>query len=555
MVRQFAVCVALITALAMLALGFAGGAATAQPGPLPPVALTPLPQRAAILPVMDCAQLKQQDFLGIEGAPTRITSAEAETRDGKPFCFVKGIIAPQIQFELHLPVDSYTGRYLQGGCGGACGAIYKTVTPSCDNAQAFGGAFAVSFNNSGHVGPELNDTLWAAYDPQLRIDFAFRAGHVMAVVGKRILKAYYGQAPDYSYFIGCSNGGREAMIEAQRFPDDFDGIVAGAPALWISAGVTRIIHESKVSRGADGKPVLTPESTALLHSAVIEACDGLDGLKDGEIANPRRCSFDPRTLVCKPGKSAGCISAQQAEVMRLLYRGAVDDQGRQLFFGGEPYGSELLWTGPGSFLVNGYSLAANQIKYMIYGGETHQDLDWQSWHPGKADLADLMDKGGYYNANNPDLAAFKASGGKLIMWQGEADNAGGSYILLDYYQHVRDTMGGFAATDPFLRVYMFPGVYHCAGGYIAYEHDLLGPMVNWVERGIAPDGITGSAILSDGTIRSRPTYPYPVEARYRGKGDINAAASFMPYRLPRDPDDHYDWLGAGMTGGASPKTD
>jgi feruloyl esterase len=548
--------IAALCVAATFSLGVAPTAAQSIPPPLPPVKFVSIPQRAAIDPVLECADMMKLDLLMLKDAPTRINSAELEAKDGGArFCHVKGVIAPQIQFELHLPIKGYTGRYLQGGCGGACGAIYKTVTPACDNQRAFGGEFAVSFNNSGHVGPNLNDTLWAAFDPQLRIDFAYRANHVMATVAKEILAKYYGKKPDYSYFMGCSNGGREAMMEAQRYPDDFDGIVAGAPALWISLGVSRIIHESKIAQDDKGNPVLTPEATTLLHNAVLAACDGLDGLNDGQIDNPRLCHYDPRKLVCKPGKAKAtdCITAQQADVMRQLYRGAVDDQGRQLFFGGEPYGSELIWTGPGSFLTMGHVLAANQIKFMIYGGETHQDFDWRTWKPGKDDVADLMKEGGYYNANNPDLSAFKAKGGKLIMWQGEADNAGGSYILPDYYQRVRDNMGGFAGTDPFLKVYLFPGMYHCFGGYVAYEHDLLGPIVNWVERGEAPNALIGTAILKDGTIRNRPTYSYPTQARYKGKGDINAADNFVAAPPKQVPDDHFDWVGADMIGDEPPK--
>ncbi len=544
-----------VTALAMLAALSAGPiASVAQPqeAKLPPVAYAPLPERAAIPAAMACADLPGQDLLSVEGAPSRISSAVLEKKGTVEYCRVKGMIAPQIQFELYLPTQTYTGRYLQGGCGGACGVIYDSVSPRCNNAQAFGGAFAVSFNNSGHVGPEPMDTLWAAYAPQLREDFAYRAAHVTAVVSKQILATYYGRKPDHSYFIGCSNGGREAMMEAQRYPDDFDGIVAGAPALWITAGVTRIIHESQVAQDAAGNPVLTDESTALLHKAVMNACDGLDGLEDGQIDNPRVCNFDPAKLVCKPGTTQGCITARQADVMRKLYRGAVDAQGRSLFLGGEPYGSELLWTGPGSFLSRGYALAANQIKFMIYGGNSHQSFDWTNWKPDAAAVKDLLNAGGYYNANNPDLSAFKAKGGKLLMWQGEADNAGGSYLLPDYYQRVRDTMGGFAGTDPFLRVYMLPGVYHCSGGTVAYQHDLLGQMINWVERGTAPDAIVGTAILDDGTIRNRPVYPYPVQARYKGKGDINAADSFRPVRPKEAPNDRYDWVGATIVGGEPP---
>ncbi|MCW3836988.1 tannase/feruloyl esterase family alpha/beta hydrolase [Sphingomonas canadensis] len=552
--NRIAAGLAMLAAMVAFAADGAAALAGVQAAPRPPVVFTPLPERAEILPVMGCDALAAQNFLGIEGAPARITATELQTREnGRQFCMVRGIIAPQIQFEFHLPLRGYTGRYLQGGCGGACGVIYKTVSPSCDNQVAFDGAFAVSFNNSGHVGPAPMDTLWAAYDPQLRIDFAYRAAHVMAVTAKEILAVYYGSKPAYSYFMGCSNGGREAMMEAQRYPGDFDGIVAGAPALWITGGVTRIIHEARIARDEAGQLILTQRSTEILHKAVMAACDGLDGLVDGQIDSARACRFDPRTIMCKPGQAEDCLTPRQAEVMAALYRGATDAQGRQLFFGGEPYGSELLWAQPGSFLLRGSDLAANQIKFMIYGGESHQDFDWQSWAPGKAEVADLMEKGGYYNANNPDLSAFKASGGKLIMWQGEADNAGGSHILQDYYQNVRDTMGGFAGTHPFLRVYFLPGVYHCSGGYIAYEHDMLGAIVTWVERGSAPDAIVGAAVLADGKVRTRPVYPYPVMAKYKGKGDINAAENFKPVRPKQEPNDHFDWVGAGMTGGAPPK--
>jgi len=537
---------------ALVACGTAGnetgGADVKAAAAMPPVDYASLPEREVVVPVLDCEALKGEDFLAaVPDAPFRVTEAKLETRDnGVEFCRIKGIIAPQIQFEFHLPTKTYTGRYLQGGCGGACGLIYEKVWPDCANKLAFGGDFAISFNNSGHVGPEVMDTLWAAHAPQLREDYAHRAAHVMAQAGKEILARFYGDKPAYSYFIGCSNGGREGMMEAQRYPEDFDGILAGAPALWVSAGVVRILHEARIARDENDELILTPEAVELLHRAVMDSCDGLDGVKDGQIDSPRACNFDPQVLVCAEGKSKGCISARQAEVIRALYRGPVDESGKALFFGGQPYGSEQLWLQPGSFLIGGANLAANQVKYMIYNGETNQDFDWKTWKPDRQALVDIMKNGGYYNANNPDLSAFKAAGGKLIMWQGEADGAGGSHILLDYYQRVRNTMGGFAATDPFLKVYMLPGVYHCSGGYVAYQHDLLGHLINWVERGNAPDAITGAAILADGAVRKRPVWPYPVKAKYNGSGDVNDPASFSPERPESEPADAFDWLGADL---------
>jgi feruloyl esterase len=319
----------------------------------------PLPERPAIPPVMACGDLASRDFLGIAGAPTRISSAQVQTRDGgQEFCLVKGMIAPQIQFELHLPTRSYTGRYLQGGCGGACGVIYDHVLPSCDNRH-----LAVLLRSASTIPATSAPNRSTRCGRPMRRnceDFAYRAAHVVALASKQILSVYYGRPPQYSYFLGCSNGGREAMMEAQRFPDDFDGIVAGAPALWITAGVVRIIHESQVSQDAAGKPVLTPQATSLLHDAVIAACDGLDGLKDGQIDNPRACRFDPGQLVCKPGVTSGCISPQQADVIRKLYRGPVDRAGRTLFFGANPMVRNCC--GPGRAVSSSTVTPSRQIR-------------------------------------------------------------------------------------------------------------------------------------------------------------------------------------------------
>jgi len=548
---------AVLSSCAAVAIVFGGApqSASAQNTLRPPVQMTALPERDVIPPAMECADLAAEDFSTIKGAPTNIASAtiESATAERAEFCLVKGMIAPQIQFELRLPTKTYTGRYLQGGCGGACGVIYDRVTPECDNIHAFGGAFALSFNNSGHVGTSGRDTIWAINSPQARADYAYRAAHVMAVVAKTILQSFYGKQPDYSYFQGCSYGGREGLKEAQIYPNDFDGIVAGAPAIWITPGVVRIIWETQQGLDAEGKPILTPESVALLHKAVIAACDELDGVKDGQIDDGRACKYDPGDLVCaSAAQTSNCISAAQAKTMRAYYRGPVDDKGRNLYLGAEPYGSELNWAGKGSFALLGGPFAAKQIAHMIYNGEPPKDFDWRTWKPDEKILTDLFERGGYYNASNPDLSAFKASGGKLLIWQGDADNSSGPNVVLDYYQRVRDTLGGFSATQDFMRVFMVPGVYHCRGGYIPYEEDFLGAMVQWVEKGRAPDSVLASARLQDGIVRTRPVYAYPTRAKYKGTGDINRPESFAPERPQREPNDLYPWLGAGMKDGPAP---
>lgn len=511
-----------------------------------PAIIRPLPARAVLEPVRDCASLAQVDLTDIPGAPTSIGSARIEpSHGGRPeFCTVKGIISPQIQFELRLPTRTYTGRYLQGGCGGACGFVSQEVSPACDGQVVFGGAFAVAFENSGHVGTSMIDTAWALHAPALRADFAYRAAHVTSIVAKRIIALYYGHPPRYSYFDGCSDGGREGLKEAQMYPRDFKGIVVGAPAYWISLMPLRIIWESQHELDAQGRNILTPRSVALLHRAVIAACDALDGTKDGQIDDSRACHYDPRALICRPGQSDNCITPEQADAMRAFYSGPVDSQGRHLYLGGEPYGSELTWTQ--AFSSMGGTLAAEQIRFMIYDGKPPKGFDWRTWRPDAAALASLLKHGGYYDADDPDMRAFRSAGGKLIIWQGAADSAAGPYGMFYYYQRVRDRMGGFAGTDPFLRAFLVPGVYHCDGGYIPYQEDFLGAMVGWVERGEAPARVMAEAVLQGGTTRERPLFPYPIRAKYNGSGDVNLPGSFSPVKPAREPSDGYDWLGAGM---------
>jgi hypothetical protein len=533
-------------ALALLIATAAGGSTIVRGGdPIPgSIDMPALPVRDGLPPVMACSALAHRDFTNIPSAPTSIASASIEPASAgrAEFCVVRGIIAPQIQFELRLPSKTYTGRYLQGGCGGACGFIANRFIPPCEDRRAFGGAFAVGFENSGHVGADMIDTVWALNAPQLRIDFAYRAAHVMSMVAKAIITAYYGKPPDRSYFQGCSDGGREGLEEAQRYPRDFNGIVVGAPAYWISLMPLRIIWESQHGLDAQGKPIFTREALAVLHGAVMKACDRLDGLEDGQIDDSRACHYDPSALVCRPGETGQCITKPQADAARAYYQGPTDARGRHLYLGGEPYGSELTWTE--AFSSMGGTLGARQIRFMIYDGHPPRDFDWRTWKPDAAALAGLLQHGGYFDANDPDLRRFRESGGKLIIWQGAADNAAGPYGMFDYYQRVRDTVGGFEGTRPFMRVFLMPGVYHCQGGYVPYQEDFLGAMVNWVEARTAPDSVMATAVLSDGTERTRPVYAYPVQARYKGTGDPNQPESFMPAPPPREPADRYDWLGA-----------
>lgn len=513
--------------------------------------LIPLPQRQVELPVMDCGALLSHAFPQVAHVAFRLVSASvrAKSPGGAEFCVVNGYVAPQVQFVLYLPTRTYAGRYLQGGCGGMCGVIGQSIVPSCEDPEAFGGTFAVSFNDSGHVGAAISDGDWALGAPELRRDYAYRADHVVRIAVGQILSAYYGRAPQWSYFQGCSSGGREALMEALRYPADFNGIVVGS-AFSMPAVMEQFLWDAHVGLTADGREILTQQSTELLHRAVIQACDKLDGTGDGQIDDPRLCHYDPGHLLCRDGrKPPACLTSAQVSAARLLYQGPMDGQGRRLFPGGQPYGSELTWSQPGGLNVMGLA-AGGFLEYLAFPNQLPASFTWRDWKFDLASYRRLAAASALYDARSADLRSFRAAGGKMILWQGTADQASGIYGMPEYYQAVQDVVGGLAPARRFVRFYLVPGVYHCGGGYIAYEEDFLGAMVNWVERGQAPRRILAVAGMGNGVIRQRPLFAYPERAKYMG-GDVNEAKSFVGAMPTKAPDDHYAWLGAYDSTGQS----
>jgi len=513
---------------------------------VPAADMVPMPAREITTPVMDCASLVNQDFSRVDEGPARIQSAALEpaTVQRAEFCALKGYVAPTIQFELRLPTKTWSGRYLQGGCGGNCGMIVNFIAPRCDTSAAYGGAFAIGFENSGHVG---GDGVWALGGQQVREDFAFRAAHAFAVAAKAIISAYYGRPPAFSYFQGCSDGGREAMSETQRYPADFNGVIAGSPAFAITEAMERFIWEARWGRDDRGSLVFNAASVALLHDAVLAACDALDGVRDGQIDDPRRCHFDPVALTCRPGKSPpGCLTPLQADVARKFYAGPVDESGRHLFFGGEPYGSELSWIERYALASAGTAMFGDAVKNMIFQGSLDAGASVNTWRFDHATFTELSRRGALYDASNADLRAFRDAGGKLILWQGFADPAAGAFGLPDYYERVGQVVGGLDAERRFARMFLIPGVYHCGGGYVPYEEDLLGALIVWVERNEAPEQIMATAPLDAGVVRKRPVYAYPVQAHYRGRGDVDDPASFFGL-MPAAHADLYDWAGASLS--------
>ncbi|BBH67893.1 feruloyl esterase [Actinoplanes sp. OR16] len=532
-------------------------ASTAQASPRPAQA----PVAAAVTPpAITCAQAAQLDLTGVPGAPANVTSATIIAAAGNTLgrweaCSVKGIIAPQIQFNLLLPTQTWTGRYLQTGCGGFCGSVSFDAQATYGCLPLTDGEFAVAADNEGHVGAGFTDGLFGA-DPQLRVDFGYRSQHLTSLVAKEIIKRFYGRSAARSYFTGCSEGGDQAMTEAQRYPGDFDGIVAGAPASNMTAlAVFDQAWNAKAVLDANGNPTLTVADLASLHTAVVNACDTLDGTQDGLISDSQSCSFDPKSIACPASGSSTsgfCLTPAQVASVRKVYGGARDEKNRLLYPGAQPRGSELDWAGwliPWSAggLSNQGGFAVNTVRWLAYPGPrpslTLNDITFT-----EKSFKDIMGRvSGIYDSIDPDLSAFRKRGGKLIMWHGEADPAVPPAGTIAYYQAVTEQMDGLARTQEFARLFMLPGVAHCSGGEGPDKLDALTAVVDWVERGKAPESLTTTKVTSGAVTATRPAYPWPLMAVNTTGGPADQASSYTA-QPRKSAGQTVSWLGSFRSG-------
>ncbi len=525
---------------------------------------------APVAPLLECAQLKDADFSNVTEASIHVTSATV-IADGQPapYCKVLGNVAPHVEFEVRLPVAGWTQRFLQTGCGGLCGNTSIHVSNADGCLPAENGELALAATNMGHSGP---GAAWAE-DKQLRIDFAYRGVHVTAVAAKALIAKYYGRPPKFSYFAGCSDGGREALMEAQRFPADFNGITAGAPAMNFTTQNT-FYHawNARMNTDANGHPILTADKLPVLHAAAIAACDGLDGLKDGLISEPRLCHFDPAVGECKLGQDpATCLTAAQVETARQIYRGAHDAQGRQLVISGPQPGSELAWRGvfipnsPTQPTMSG-QISLDTIRYMIYPKTLPPNFTLADFQFTQQTFDAIKPAHPIYDATDPDLSAFASAGGKLILWHGWQDPHISPLNTIAYYTAMQALMGNDHVKQ-FARFYLFPGGYHCGGGEGPFDVDLLSPIMAWVERGEAPyeliashsAGPTGPPGMGGPPgprgpngpprgkpDRTRPVFPYPLVAVYSGTGSIDDAANFVANMPANKLPEHFEWLGSSF---------
>ncbi|YCH32521.1 tannase/feruloyl esterase family alpha/beta hydrolase [Erwinia sp. D4-22] len=523
-----------------------------------------------IKPIIACGQLSTLSLSNKFNAQVAITSAAVVKTEKGTFCRVTATVAPEIGIEVALPTEKWTQRFLQVGCGGLCGNINLNLTNASGCAPALNGEFTVAATNMGHSG-SMMDARWAE-DPQKRIDFAWRANHLTAKLTKALIAAYYGQSPKYVYFMGCSDGGREALMEAQRYPEDFDGISAGAPAGFFQFQ-NSFYHGWNVAANLrqDGSAILLKDRLPILHQAVLQHCPTLSGVDDGILQNPWACRFSAdwvKQCAEHQQDKSNCLTLEEITVAENLYRGAHDIAGNQFVPGGLPLGSELRWPVPTT--ASGHSMSEMMVlpalQSVLLPGAKQNIASMKDFPLNRANFAAVAELAPLYNAANTDLHQYQQRGGKLLIWHGLADDSISPAFSIAYYRGVEKTLGA-AAVNQFLRLFLLPGVGHCGRGEGYDRIDLLTPLMAWTEQGKAPEKIitgkpAGSAgeqempMLHDsgasaekqfhglqqpsrpyavpaGAISAtRPVWPYPYIARYSGKGSVNEAQNYRPVISP-----------------------
>jgi feruloyl esterase len=457
------------------------------------------------------------------GAPTDIGRGPAEPggNDVPAFCRVTGVVAPSINFEVWLPPASgdkkWNGKFNGVGNGGMAGFIaYDAMM------QSLGRGYATASTDTGHVDKPGDDS-WAL-DEKLIVDFASRGIHTTTLAAKAIIRAYYNRDPEFSYFTGCSGGGGQALSEAQRYPEDYNGIVAGAPAnypthLWpgelYAAWVT---HRNEPNQ-------IPNEKLPVISKAAVESCDAQDGVKDGVIGDPRRCKFNPETIQCAGADGPGCLTAAQVDSVRKIYQGAKDLSTGKSFWYGYEMGSETFWPG---HINTPFGTPVSYFKYMVLNNPA---WDWKGFSFADPKNFVLMDEaskklGPVLDSTDPDLGPFKKRGGKLILYHGWLDQNISPRNTIQYFETVKEKMGGERSTLDFARLFMAPGMAHCGGGPGPNTLDALSSLEQWVEKGKAPEIIIASHSGEGKVDRTRPLCPYPRVAKYKGTGSTDEAANF-----------------------------
>jgi hypothetical protein len=458
------------------------------------------------------------------------------------FCRITADAQPSadsdIKIEVWMPASGWNGKFRGQGNGGFAGEIdYRTL------GLAVAQGYASAATDTGHAAEGTNAT-WALGHPEKIIDFAYRAIHEMTVTGKATVKAFYGDTPQHAYFANCSNGGRQALMEAQRYPEDYDGILAGAPANYWTHLLASALYDAQTTTLDPASYIPTSKIPAIAKT-VNEACDAKDGVTDGILNDPRQCHFDPAVLLCKAADSNTCLTKPQVTALEKLYAGAHDSEKKEIFPGFLPGGEDggggwPLWitgTGPGKSLL--FAFGKGFFSDMVYD---QADWDYQKANLDEAVAAADKKFAGVLNATEANLKPFSSRGGKLIIYHGWNDAAISALNTINYYESVRSKMGKQDA-DSFLRLFMVPGLQHCGGGpgpdvfgQMGFstandpQHNMYLALEQWVEKGTAPTTVIATKQSGEGAAAAKMTRPlcaYPQVAKYKGTGDTNDAASFV----------------------------
>ena len=503
----------------------------------------------AAAPAASCEALAR-----VELPDTTITATAIPAGDFSPpagasihglpaFCRVSGVIKPSsdsnIQFEVWMPSSGWNGKLEGIGNGGFAGAIGFS-----EMGVAVAHGYATAATDTGHVAGATNAS-WAVGHPQKVIDFGYRGIHETAAKAKALIARFYGDGPKHSYFNSCSNGGREALMEAQRYPADYDGIIAGAPAYYWTHLLTGSLWNAQAML-FDTANYIPASKLPALEAATLAACDAVDGVKDGVIDDPTKCHFDPSKLLCSGPDSDTCLTAPQVAGLQMIYSGPRNSKGVTVFPGYSPGGETggngwPLWTtGPGPQKSLGFAFGTQFFANMVYENAA---WDFRTFTVDR-DMKAADDKlAKALNATDPDLKRFQARGGKLIVYHGWSDAAVPPVSSIDYYQEVVAKVGA-KESEGFLRLYMVPGMQHCGGGpgpnvfgtgsvpLGDAQHDAGRALERWVEDGVAPDQIIATRFKTgtnpaSGVVRTRPLCPYPQVAHWKGTGSTDDAANFV----------------------------
>jgi len=436
-------------------------------------------------------------------------------RNVPAFCRVAATLTPvsdsEIKIEVWLPESGWNGNLQSVGNGAWAGTISY---PAMGTALTAG--YATASTDTGHTGG--NPATFVPGHPEKVIDFSYRAVHEMTLAAKAIIYARYRSNPKYSYWNGCSTGGRQALVEAQRYAADYDGIVAGAAAIdtthlqGAQVWSAQVVHKDEAS-------YIPPAKYAVLHAAVLEACDELDGVKDGVLENPTKCHFDPQKLLCKDADASSCLTATQVEAAHQLYAGPRDSRGKSLFPGLER-GSETGWATLSG--AKPMALADETYKFLVF-----KDANWNYLNFDAERDIETGDKmaGALMNAVDPNLKPLFSRGGKVLMYHGWADPGIAPHNSINYYNSVIETLGKSAVSNS-IRLFMVPGMGHCQGGDGTSTFNMMDAVSAWVEQGKAPDRIEASRVRGGKTDRTRPLCPYPQVAVYKGSGSTDESANF-----------------------------